>query len=259
MKRRIISFMMIAVMLIGNMLPAMQVYAEEAESTETPPTYLVQIPRAGGLETEFDNDHLDKKDEDGMVTLAYHEGDEVKLTITVADEYELDKIQVLTDDEKDVPVEWASEKTIRFFMPACDVKVHADLHMRPTEEETQPAAPEEARAETVPSESQAAETVEDTTAEPVEEPQDHPAEEVQDVSDNPSGNEEEGDPAGTQAVKMQEVDDASTDDEPRLLRDYFYNNFDTQDTGTAYQKNTEYGSYNRNNCYKCRYTDSKHS
>ena len=31
MKRRIISFMMTAVMLIGNMLPAMQAYAEEAE------------------------------------------------------------------------------------------------------------------------------------------------------------------------------------------------------------------------------------
>lgn len=83
MKRRIISFMMTAVMLIGNMLPATQAYAEEAELPETPPAYRVQIPRTGGLETEYDNNHLDKKDEDGTVTLAYHEGDEVKLTITV--------------------------------------------------------------------------------------------------------------------------------------------------------------------------------
>ena len=38
------------------------------------------------------------------------------------------------------------------------------------------------------------------------------------------------------------VDDASTDDEQKLLRDYFNNNFDTQDTGVAYQNNTEYGT-----------------
>ena len=51
------------------------------------------------------------------------------------------------------------------------------------------------------------------------------------------------------------VDDASTDGEPKVLRDYFTKNFDTQDTGTAYQKNTEYGTvlFARNktnkNCY----------
>ena len=62
------------------------------------------------------------------------------------------------------------------------------------------------------SESQAAETVEDTAAEPVEEPQDHTAEEAQDAPDSPSGNVGDGDPAGSQVSEMaEEAGDASSD------------------------------------------------
>ena len=134
MKKRIVSIMMTAVMLIGNALPAMQVHAEET-AAEVPPEYKVLIPQTGGLNTEYDKDHFDQKTDEGGVKLIYHENDEVKITITVDAEYELDKIQVVTDEEKDVPVEWASDATIRFFMPACDVKLQADLHMKPVETE----------------------------------------------------------------------------------------------------------------------------
>ena len=38
------------------------------------------------------------------------------------------------------------------------------------------------------------------------------------------------------------VDDASTDNEPKILRDYYYDFFDTENPEVAYQENTEYGT-----------------
>ena len=152
MTKRILSFMMSAVMLIGNVLPSMQVYAEEAPAAEAamedPPDYTFSIPQINGLSAEYDQKHFDRKDDDGTIRLLYHEDDEVKLTINVAGEYELDKIQVLTDEKKDIPLEWVSEQIIRFFMPAEAVKLQADLHIRQTEPET--AAPVSESAEGTP-------------------------------------------------------------------------------------------------------------
>ena len=51
------------------------------------------------------------------------------------------------------------------------------------------------------------------------------------------------------------VDDASTDDEPTILRDYFNNNFDVTNPDVAYQEKTDYGtllfarSLMNENCY----------
>ena len=38
------------------------------------------------------------------------------------------------------------------------------------------------------------------------------------------------------------VDDASTDNEPQILRDFFFDNFDTRNSGVAYQEETDYGT-----------------
>jgi len=143
MTKRVLSFMMSAVMLIGHVLTSMQVYAQEGPDTEValeaPPDYIVSIPQMNGLSVDYDMEHFDRKTDDGTARLIYHENDEVKLTISVASEYELKKIQVVTDEKKDIPLEWESDQVIRFSMPAEDVKLQADLHILQAE----PDNPEE--------------------------------------------------------------------------------------------------------------------
>ena len=38
------------------------------------------------------------------------------------------------------------------------------------------------------------------------------------------------------------VDDASTDNEPQILRDYYFESFETEDPNVAYQENTDFGT-----------------
>ena len=133
-RKRVISILMSTAMLCTNIIPAMQVMASETPAaeevqTETERTKLfVTLEKVNGLTYGYEDSHYETTDGKGNTILSYYEDDKVKLDLTVSDDHMLERIQSVTSDGKDIPMEWTAENKIRFTMPGRDV--HVWLYLR---------------------------------------------------------------------------------------------------------------------------------
>ena len=158
--KRAMSILLSATMLMGNLVSPMTAFAgetgtEENEAYEAPvsetgaeqpvteaPDYLVSIPYYEEAAFMVDENHVKKREDGKETVLTYKAGDDVKITVSQREGFELEEIRLLDDKKNEQGYTWEKEDTFVFLMPEKDLKVKASFRELPVEAETAAAAAE---------------------------------------------------------------------------------------------------------------------
>ena len=139
--KRAMSILLSATMLMGNLVSPITAFAGETgtegnEAYEVPagetgaeqpvteaPDYLVTIPYYEEAAFMVDENHVKKREDEKEPVLAYKAGDDVKITVSQREGYELEEIRLLDDKKNEQGYTWEKEDTFVFLMPEKDLKV----------------------------------------------------------------------------------------------------------------------------------------
>ena len=132
--KRAMSILLSATMLMGNLVSPMTAFAGETgtegnEAYEAPvgetgaeqpvteaPDYLVTIPYYEEAAFMVDENHVKKREDEKETVLAYKAGDDVKITVSQREGYELEEIRLLDDKKNEQGYTWEKEDTFVFLM-----------------------------------------------------------------------------------------------------------------------------------------------
>ena len=158
--KRAMSILLSATMLMGNLVSPMTAFAVETgtegnEAYEIPvgeagaeqpvaeaPDYLVTIPYYEEAAFMVDENHVKKREDEKETVLAYKAGDDVKITVSQREGFELEEIRIFDDKKNEQGYTWEKEDTFVFLMPEKDLKVKASFRELPVEAETAATAAE---------------------------------------------------------------------------------------------------------------------
>lgn len=211
--KRAMSILLSATMLMGNMVSPITAFAGETgtegnEAYEAPageagaeqpvteaPDYLVTIPYYEEVAFMVDENHVKKREDEKETVLAYKAGDDVKITVSQREGFELEEIRLLDDKKNEQGYTWEKEDTFVFLMPEKDLNVNASFRELPVEAETAAAtAKTNGAAEDTPAQAESAapseEPATDDSAAPEAVPTDEnageaePASQAEATSDN---------------------------------------------------------------------------
>lgn len=135
MFRRCISIMMSVVMMAAAFASPVQALGAEtkAEDAQEKSKNEVFIPKTAGIDIYPEKRDGVKEGSDGSRKFSCEADEKVRLSLSIDDTFEMEQIQVLTGEKRDIPMEWVSETQICFMMPDENVRVEAILHVKQTE------------------------------------------------------------------------------------------------------------------------------
>ena len=87
-----------------------------------------------------DENHVKKREDEKETVLAYKAGDDVKITVSQREGFELEEIRLLDDKKNEQGYTWEKEDTFVFLMPEKDLILKATFRELPVEAETAAAA-----------------------------------------------------------------------------------------------------------------------
>jgi len=235
--KRAMSILLSGAMLMGNLFSPITAFAGEAvtegnEGYEAPvkeeqqeqsvteaPDYIVTLPYYEEAAFMVDEGHVKKRDGQGDIVLAYKAGDDVKITVSERDGFELEEIRILDEKNNAQGYTWEQEDTFAFLMPEKDLKVAASFKEPVQETEmaaADPADTYEPEAQETAAEEGALEATEDApkaenmvAEETADKPADNAATAAETVltetAGNPAGNTAMEAPAATEPAKNAET------------------------------------------------------
>ena len=230
--KRAMSILLSATMLMGNLVSPITAYAGETgtegnEAYEAPageagaeqpvteaPDYLVTIPYYEEAAFMVDENHVKKREDEKETVLAYKAGDDVKITVSQREGFELEEIRLLDDKKNEQGYTWEKEDTFVFLMPEKDLNVNASFRELPVEAETAAATAEtNGAAEDTPAQAESAAPSEEPATDDSAAPEAVPADENAGEAEPASQAEATSDNEETDAAEETGTDMANSQNE----------------------------------------------